>query len=109
MQPSKKTIVVTINAKSMKRKLIFLISVALLVASCAEECEVSTGKTVNIDMSTVPLSGEFKGKYKDVHVNIANDSTAVVTFKDNNYTYEIIYKIDTIGQYYETYNQKYID
>ena len=93
----------------MKRKLIFLISLALLVMSCAEECEVSTGKTFNIDLSTKPLSGEFKGKYKDVRINIANDSIAVVTFKDNNNNYEITYKIDTTGQYYESYNQKYID
>jgi hypothetical protein len=62
-----------------------------------------------MDMSTFPLSGEYKGKYNDMEMNISNDSIAVITFKDNRNTYELTYKIDTIGKYYETAEEKIIN
>jgi hypothetical protein len=93
----------------MGKKLIILISIAFAVISCAKECEVSTGKTVKIDLSALPLTGAFKGKDKDMEIKVSNDSVAIITFKENGNTYELTYKIDTIGQYYETYEQKYIN
>jgi len=44
-----------------------------------------------------------------MEIKVSNDSVAIITFKENGNTYELTYKLDTIGQYYETYEQKYIN
>ena len=89
--------------------IIILIAIIFLLVSCGKECAESTGKTIYQDLSKMPLSGEFKGTYGDMKIDFLNDSTAILTYKENGNTYELTYQIDTIGEYYDVQEAKPIN
>jgi hypothetical protein len=89
--------------------IIILVAVLIITVSCGEKCAESTGKTIYQDLSKMRLSGEFKGTYGDMNINFPNDSTAVLTYKENGNTYELTYQIDTIGESYEVQETKPIN
>ncbi len=86
--------------------MIILVAVIFITVSCGEECDQSTGKIIYQDFSKMQLSGEFEGTFGDMKINFLNDSTAVLTYKENGNTYELTYQIDTIGQTYEVQETK---
>jgi len=85
-------------AQMMKVLLLFPLYVIVFLFSCGKECEKERNELTPLDKTALLPQGIYSySKDTMPKINFLNDSIAIMTFKRDNKTYRLTYKIDTFG------------